>query len=105
MQALARHAGTKPPRLWLCTRGAQRVNSVGRTLSPVAATVWGLGKVIALEHPELRCVRIDLDPEGRENEIEDFCAALDAEDDEDQSGATHGSPVGSTLAAHQETQR
>ena len=26
--------------------------------------MWGLSRVIALEHPELQCVRIDLDPEG-----------------------------------------
>src|SRR5262249_42582271 len=28
------------------------------------APLWGLGKAVALEHPELRCTRIDLDPTG-----------------------------------------
>ena len=79
MQALARHTGTNPPRLWLCTRGAQKVDAADKRLSPVGATVWGLGKVIALEHPELRCTRIDLSPNGVENEIEKLCAALDAD--------------------------
>jgi acyl transferase domain-containing protein/NADPH:quinone reductase-like Zn-dependent oxidoreductase/SAM-dependent methyltransferase/short-subunit dehydrogenase/acyl carrier protein len=84
VQVLARHAGTKPPRLWLCTRGAQKVDFTDKALSPVGATLWGLGKTIALEHPELRCTRIDLHPEGAKNEIEKLCTALDAENDEDE---------------------
>ena len=28
------------------------------------AAIWGLGKVVAQEFPELRCVRVDLEPEG-----------------------------------------
>ncbi len=84
VQALARRAGKNPPRLWLCTRGAQKVRSADKALSPVGAMVWALGKVIALEHPELRCARIDLDPSGAENEIEVLKAALDAEDNEDE---------------------
>jgi acyl transferase domain-containing protein/NADPH:quinone reductase-like Zn-dependent oxidoreductase/ubiquinone/menaquinone biosynthesis C-methylase UbiE/acyl carrier protein len=84
VQALARHAWREPPRLWLCTRGAQKVDDDDKVLSPVAAAVWGLGKVIALEHPELRCVRLDLAPKSAENEIEFLSAALGAEDSEDQ---------------------
>ena len=37
------------------------------------APLWGLGSVIALEHPELNCTRIDLDPSGRD---EDNAAVL-----------------------------
>jgi acyl transferase domain-containing protein/NADPH:quinone reductase-like Zn-dependent oxidoreductase/acyl carrier protein len=84
VQALARHAWREPPRLWLCTRGAQKVNDADKVLSPVAATVWGLGKVIAVEHSELRCVRLDLAPNSSANEIEFLCAALEADDNEDQ---------------------
>ena len=65
VQALARHAVEHPPRLWFCTRGAQKVTDADKALSPIAATVWGLGKVIPLEHPELRCVRLDLAPNER----------------------------------------
>jgi hypothetical protein len=77
VQALARHTPTNPPRLWLCTRGAQKADPTDKRLSPLGATVWGLGKVVALEHPELRCTRIDLSPNGAENEIEKLWAALD----------------------------
>ncbi len=51
---------TGMPRLWLVTKGAQQVNSD----EPVAAEqsiLWGLGKTISFEIPELKCNRIDLD--------------------------------------------
>ena len=57
VQALA---GLKATRLWAVTRGAQAVReSVG---SVSAATLWGLGRVIALEHPEMWGGLVDLDP-------------------------------------------
>ena len=34
-------------------------------LSLAQSPVWGLGRVIAAEHPRLACTRIDLDPEDR----------------------------------------
>ena len=48
--------------LTLVTRGAQSVGGESR-LSPDGATLWGMGHVIELEHPELSCRRIDLDPQ------------------------------------------
>jgi len=48
-------------RVVLVTRGAQlRGDETAARLSQ--APLWGMAKVIALEHPELACVRIDLDP-------------------------------------------
>jgi acyl transferase domain-containing protein/acyl carrier protein/SAM-dependent methyltransferase len=64
VQALARMETSQPPKLWLLTRGAQtawpqiRKNSMGQ--SPV----WGLGRTVALEHPELWGGLIDLASEG-----------------------------------------
>ena len=77
VQSLSRHAWKEPPRLWLCTRGAQKVDEADQVLSPIGATVWGLGKVIALEHPELACVRLDLAPNGGAKEIEAICAVIE----------------------------
>ena len=54
-------SGDVPPRLWLVTSGAQPAGSVSAP-DPIQAELWGFGKVVALEHPELRCVRVDLDP-------------------------------------------
>ena len=50
------------PRLWLITRNAVNVGEPQDSLAVAQAPLWGLGKVIALEHPELRCTRVDLDP-------------------------------------------
>ena len=46
-----------PPALRLVTRGAQ---SVGDVTAPEQAVLLGLGRVIAIEHPELDCRLIDL---------------------------------------------
>ena len=62
VQALATAEGASPPGLWLVTRGAQAVGTSPAPLSVAQSPLWGLGRVIALEHPELHCVRVDLDP-------------------------------------------
>ena len=60
-------AGAKlTPRLWLVTRGAQAIGRQDSMLDAAQTPLWGLGRVIALEHPELRCTRIDLDPAAEE---------------------------------------
>lgn len=62
-QALARHENSVPgrqPALWLVTRAAQSVDP-GEPADPGAAMVWGLGKVIRLEHPALDCHVVDCD--------------------------------------------
>ena len=63
VQALVQASPSPAPRLWIVTQGSQPVPAPNPVLSGVAqSSVWGLGKVINLEHPELHCVRIDLDP-------------------------------------------
>jgi NADPH:quinone reductase-like Zn-dependent oxidoreductase/NADP-dependent 3-hydroxy acid dehydrogenase YdfG len=51
----------RPVPLTLLTRGAKPV-APGPLAGAPAATVWGVGQAIALEHPELQCRCIDLDP-------------------------------------------
>ena len=48
------------PRLWLVTQGAQI--EVESAWGAAQATLWGLGRVIALEHPDLWGGLIDLPP-------------------------------------------
>jgi acyl transferase domain-containing protein len=57
-------ARTKPPRLWIATRGAVAVP--GAPCAPAQAPAWGLGRVIAMERPEVWGGQIDLDPQLRE---------------------------------------
>jgi myxalamid-type polyketide synthase MxaE and MxaD len=63
LQALAARDGGEPQRLFLVTRGAQPVLAK-EAPAPSPACLWGLGRVAAYEHPELRCRLIDLEPEG-----------------------------------------
>jgi polyketide synthase 12 len=62
VHALAQRGG-KVPRLCLVTRGTQAVTT-DETVAFAQAPLWGLGRVVALEHPEVRCLRIDLDGAG-----------------------------------------
>jgi acyl transferase domain-containing protein len=55
-------AETASPRVWLVTRGAQPAGPPGEPIAVEQAPLWGLGRVLALEHPEFDCVRVDLDP-------------------------------------------
>jgi polyketide synthase 12/polyene macrolide polyketide synthase/epothilone polyketide synthase D len=48
--------------LILVTQGAECVNETQTNFRLAQATLIGLGRVVAIEHPELRCKRIDLDP-------------------------------------------
>jgi len=73
VQALVK--SKQAPRLWLVTRGAQPVD----TQTPVQvqqAPLWGLAKAIVNEHPELRCVCLDLDPSESEWETASVVAQL-----------------------------
>jgi acyl transferase domain-containing protein len=74
-------------RLWLVTQGAQAV--AGVITQPDGALLWGLGKVAALEHPELRCRRVDLDPAALNPAAELMCELL--ADDAEAETAWRGS--------------
>jgi acyl transferase domain-containing protein/acyl carrier protein len=60
VRELVKNRSSSPPRLWLVTRGAQPVSN--GSIDPGAAPLWGLGRVVALEHSELWGGLIDLDP-------------------------------------------
>ena len=64
VQALSGAGLPEPPRLTLVTRGVYRVVDADRAAAMWQAPVWGLGRVIAHEHRELRCTLVDLDPAG-----------------------------------------
>jgi acyl transferase domain-containing protein len=49
-------------KLWLITQGAQPVGELPHLLQVHQAPLWGLGRTIVLEHPELNCGCLDLDP-------------------------------------------
>ena len=84
VQALAQSAWKKLPRLWVVTRGAQSLGSADSSISLSQAPIWGLGRVLMNEHPELRCTLVDLSP--AENgisplDLEGLLAELDSAED------------------------
>jgi acyl transferase domain-containing protein/aryl carrier-like protein len=65
VQELAKRQWTNSPRLWLVTRGANAVSAGIEPVSVAQSPLWGLGRVIVNEHPNLRCRMVDLCPPGR----------------------------------------
>lgn len=67
VQVMAGDDWQNPPRLWLVTRSAMPVhkNDLPRIEN---APMWGIGRAIVREHPELRSTLVDMsaDPEPRE---------------------------------------
>ncbi|MEO7594098.1 MAG: polyketide synthase dehydratase domain-containing protein, partial [Byssovorax sp.] len=79
VQALTGMGYRDAPRLWLVTRGAQ---ALGGDVSVSQSPLLGLRRVIAMEHPELRCSQVDLDrarPQGEASALLHEILADDAE--------------------------
>jgi acyl carrier protein len=78
-QALVESSLTNPPRMWIVTQGAQPVQSAIDLSGINQGPVWGMARVIAMEHPELRAVCVDLDhsePATAAQELfQEICAA------------------------------
>jgi amino acid adenylation domain-containing protein/non-ribosomal peptide synthase protein (TIGR01720 family) len=83
VQALARMKGALPS-LCLVTCGAQAVAG-DQAVAVAQAPLWGLGRVLAVEHPELHCRLVDLDPQAdRTGAASTLAAVLLSPDGEDQ---------------------
>lgn len=83
-QAILRQGWRNAPRLYLLTRGAQAVESNSTPLAISQSLIWGLGRVIAIEQPDLGCVRIDLPSECSADDAALISREVLAHDDEDQ---------------------
>ena len=69
-------------KLWLLTRGAQQPDMDYSDIDPLSAMLWGFGKVIALEHPELFGGVIDLPYELQDPVVDRLMAELTRPQDE-----------------------
>ena len=74
--------GASPARVWIVTRGAQP--AAPGSVAVAQAPLWGLGRVVALEHPDLWGGLVDLDPARPDDEIAALLPELLAPDREDQ---------------------
>ena len=70
-----------PARLFLVTSGAHAVGG-SAVINPGQATLWGLGRVVAREQPELGCACVDLDPTELASSLGRLAAELLHSDDE-----------------------
>ena len=84
VQALAQTGWRDAPRLWLVTRGAQAVQPGQLVAGTAQAPLWGLGRTIAIEHPELACSRVDLETGGAVGEAAALFQEILADGPEDQ---------------------
>lgn len=64
VQALLKKGLPSPPRIWILTEQTQVLDGIPGPLWLGQAPLWGLGRVIAQEHPELACTCIDLEATG-----------------------------------------
>jgi acyl transferase domain-containing protein/esterase/lipase len=82
LQSLVKYNQSISPKIWLVTRGAMAV----KTVLPLAvnqASLWGLSKVLADEHPEFWGGIVDLDPEVTSDEAEALFAEIWDSQEED----------------------
>jgi NADPH:quinone reductase-like Zn-dependent oxidoreductase/acyl carrier protein len=85
-----------PPRLALVTRDAQAVTPGDGVANPAAAALWGVGRVIAHEHPGLRCRCLDIDGEALDDGAA-LAAVLTAADADGQVALRRGVRLGARL--------
>ncbi|RKH34084.1 LLM class flavin-dependent oxidoreductase [Corallococcus praedator] len=83
VQALVGSGAVRPPRLWLVTRGCQPPAGASGALA--SATLWGLGRVVSAEHPEVWGGLVDLEPDApADPSAAALCGVLLAPGGEDQ---------------------
>ncbi|WP_437692902.1 SDR family NAD(P)-dependent oxidoreductase [Sorangium sp. So ce176] len=83
VQALVSAELPSPPSLWFVTRGAQPASDSPAPLAVAQTPMWGVGRVLALEHPELWGGMVDLDPVATGADIARLAEELLGSDGED----------------------
>ena len=84
VQAMVAQRFRDVPRLVFVTRGAQPAGGAGEVASPSQAPLWGLGRTVALEQPDLGCTRIDSSHARHPEEAHAIVRELLSGDGEDQ---------------------
>ena len=92
VQELARVERNPLPRLWLITRGAQSAGEESLPLNTAQAPLWGLGRVVAQEHPMFWGGLMDLEamPSAIEDAAHKLWKEISAPDGEDQLAFRQG---------------
>lgn len=83
-QAILKQDWRQTPKLHFITRGAQSIDVAADAPAVSQSTLWGFGRLIAMEHPNLGCVRIDLPATAMTEEVDLVLRELFGRDEEDQ---------------------
>ncbi|MFH9001530.1 SDR family NAD(P)-dependent oxidoreductase, partial [Streptomyces rimosus] len=86
--------------LWTLTRGAVTTGAGDPLTNPLQAAVWGLGRVAALEHPQLWSGLVDLPATLDAPATQHLVSALAAQGGEDQLAIRATGAFGRRLARH-----
>jgi len=84
VQALARVDRAEAPRLWLVTQKAQGVGEVDDPVDVAQAPLWGLGRVICSEQPDLNCTMVDVGLADASQNAQALVRELGSNDGENQ---------------------
>jgi acyl transferase domain-containing protein/NADPH:quinone reductase-like Zn-dependent oxidoreductase/NAD(P)-dependent dehydrogenase (short-subunit alcohol dehydrogenase family)/acyl carrier protein len=93
VHAIAAAQQRDAPRVWLVTRGSQPAG--GAVAAPEGSLLWGFGRTVAYEHPELRCSLLDLAAGASPGEPAELAAEIAGDGAEDQVALR---PVGRFVA-------
>ena len=105
IQALGRNKQSPAVELWLVTAGAQALQPGPNAIALEQAALWGLGRVIHFEHPELHCRMVDLSPRDFARDIPALVDVLARDDDEDHLAIRNGTQHRARLARGTPTAR
>lgn len=79
----------RSPRMWIVTTSAQAVE--GAPARPLSAALWGIGRVLAQEHPGLNATLVDLGEDG-DGDIAALAREIEADGPESQLAIRRGHP-------------
>ena len=101
IQTLVKAGLKQPPSLWLVTQGAISVGVKSTVSGVTQSPLWGIGKIIALEHPEFNCVQVDLDPNTPDDNAQTLFAEICSKSSEDQVAFSKNSRLVARLVSKQ----
>ncbi len=84
IQALDKAGWKSTPRLWLVTRKAQAVEDCAEAVEIAQSTLWGLGKTISQELPQLHCAMVDLGGDSLSQDAEMIFREVTSPDEKSQ---------------------
>ncbi|MEO6696060.1 MAG: SDR family NAD(P)-dependent oxidoreductase, partial [Ignavibacteria bacterium] len=87
IQSIGDTVFNKTPSLYLVTEDAQFVIENDNVDGLMNSPVWGMAKVISMEHPEMRCKRIDIDST---DDYKYLINEVNSDSDEDQIAFRNG---------------